>query len=146
MAQNADSVTVRTGETVSGVTVTITEGAASLRGFVAAPKGQRLPQPAFVYLIPSEKENAATLFRYFEARVRDDGSFFIDNIAPGEYLVVALKPQNDAPGTSAIAIQQNSTLRNAVMQEAEKLKQKLSFKPCERMDNYDLTFAGATNP
>ena len=78
--------------------------------------------------------------------MHDDGSFSIDNIAPGEYLVVALKPQNDAPGTSAIAIQQNSTLRNAVMQEAEKLKQKLSFKPCERMDNYDLTFAGATNP
>jgi hypothetical protein len=117
-----------------------------VRGSVAASKGTRLPKSAFVYLIPAEKENAATLYRYFEARLRGDGSFSIENIAPGEYFIVALKPDNDAPSSSAIAIRQDSTLRNTVVREAEILKQKLSVKPCERLDNYDLTFNGATNP
>lgn len=141
----SDSVSVRLGEAVSGLTVTFAEGAGALRGSVA-PKGDRLPKSTYVYLVPAEKENATTVFRYFEARLRGDGSFSIDNIAPGEYFIVALKPDNDAPSSSAIAIRQNLTLRNTVVREAEKLKQKLSVKPCERLENYDLTFTSPSNP
>jgi hypothetical protein len=141
-----DSVSVRAGETVSGVTVTFAEGGAAVRGSVATPKGDRLPQSAFVYLLPAEKENAATSFRYFEARLRSDGSFSIDNVAPGEYLIVALRSDNDAPSSTAISIRQDLTLRNTVVREAEKLKQKLSVKACERLDNYDLSFTSAPNP
>jgi len=141
-----DAVSVRGGETVSGLTVTFAEGAAVVGGSVAAPKGDRLPKSAFVYLIPLEKENAPTLSRYFEARIHSDGSFSVDNIAPGEYFIVAMKPDNDAPSSSAIAIRQYSALRNAVVREAEKLKQKLSVKPCERLDNYELAFTSASKP
>jgi carboxypeptidase family protein len=142
-----DTVNVRAGETVSGVTVTLAEGAAVVQGSVAAPKGGRLPKSTFVYLIPAEKENATTLFRYFEARIQGDGTFSLGNIAPGEYFIVALKPDNDAgPSPSAITIRQDATLRNTVVREAEKLKQKLSVKPCERLDNFDLTFTSPTNP
>jgi hypothetical protein len=142
----SDSLNIKAGETISGLTVTFAEGAAVVRGSVSAAKGTRLPKSAFVYLIPAEKENAATVFRYFEARLRDDGSFSIGNIAPGEYFIIAVKPDNDAPNSSVIAIRQDSTLRNTVVREAEKLKQKLSVKPCERVDNYDLSFTSTANP
>jgi hypothetical protein len=141
-----ETLSVRAGEMVSGLAVTFAEGAAVVRGSVVLPKGERLPQSAFVYLIPAEKDNSPTLFKYFETRVRDDGSFSINNISPGEYLIAALKRDDDGPTSSAFAIRQDATLRQTVVRNAEKLKQKLAIKPCEHLDNYDLTLTTALNP
>jgi hypothetical protein len=141
----SDGITLK-NQTVSGLTVTISEGAAGIRGRIVTLEGQQLASRMIVYLVPADKETANNLLRFFEARVASDGSFSIGNIAPGEYFIAALKPDINASRSSAIAIREDPTLRNTVVREAEKLKQKLSVKPCERLDNYDLTFTSASNP
>ena len=144
VASNRDSVTVRGGETISGLVVTFTEGAAVLRGQVVAAEGQRLPDSTFVYLVPADKEGAANLLRYFEAPVAVDGKFAFGNVAPGSYLIVAMK-SNDDPATSN-AIRADASLRTAITREAEKAKQSVNLKACERLDNYEFAYPPTTKP
>ena len=139
-----DSITIRAAETVSGLRVTFAEGAARIRGVVTAPEGQRLPASMFIYLVPAEKDGAANLFRFFESPVASDASFAFDNVTPGEYLIVALK--QDADTQPDITIRFDPRLRNAVVREAQKLKQSFVLKPCERLDNFELPFGVSTKP
>ena len=133
----SEGIAVRAGEKVSGVTVTFTEGAAIVRGRVTPGEGPSLP-PLRVYLVPAEKDAVTNMLRYFETAVAADGSFTIGNVAPGEYLVVALKPGND--GETGIAIRADSSLRTAVAREADKSRHSVTLKPCERIDKYELRY------
>jgi len=133
----SESITVRAVEKVSGVTVTFTEGAAIVRGRVMPAEGPRLPLLR-VYLVPAEKDGVTNMLRYFETAVADDGSFTIGNVAPGEYLVVALKPGKD--GETGFAIRADSSLRTAVAREADRSRQSVTLKPCERIDKYELRY------
>jgi hypothetical protein len=135
---------VRAGETVSGLTVTFSEGAASVRGGITAPEEQSLPAPNFVYLVPADKQNTTNLLRYFEAPVAGDGSFAIGNIAPGDYFIVALRSDGDV--STGTAIRADGDLRATVVREAEKLKQRIALKPCERLDKYELRYPPTTKP
>lgn len=132
-----ETVTVRSGEKVSGVTVTFTEGAAVFSGQVTSTEGTSL-LALRVYLVPAEKAGVTNVLRYFETAVAADGSFTISNVAPGEYLVVALKPGKD--GETAIALRADSSLRTAVTVEANKSSQSVTLKPCERIDKYELRY------
>lgn len=144
VASNTDRITVRAGETIPGLTVTFTEGAAVLRGQVAAAEGQRLPARTFVYLVPADKESSENLLRYFEAPVASDGSFALGNVAPGSYLIVALKSDGEPPTANAVRVDTN--LRTEVRREAEKAKQSVTLKACERLDNYEFGYPPVTKP
>lgn len=133
----SEGITVRAGEKVSGVTVSFTEGAAIVRGRVTPAEGPSLP-PLRVYLVPAEKDGATNMLRYFETAAAADGSFTIGNVAPGEYLVVALKPGKEAE--TGFAIRADSSLRTAVAREADKSRQSVTLKPCERIDKYELRY------
>src|SRR5207302_9918170 len=50
----ADGITLK-NQTVSGLTVTMSEGAAGLRGRVTAGEAQLLPSRMMIYLVPAEK-------------------------------------------------------------------------------------------
>ena len=135
-----DSITLKTGERVSGLTVTFTEGAASLRGRISAPEGQSLPPRMRVYLVPAERESLENTLRFFEAVAESDGRFAIGNIAPGRYWIIA-RPAEDIDSTRVKLIRQGSDFRAKVLHEAESLKKEISFKPCERLVDYDLPYA-----
>ena len=137
-----DGVTVKSGERVSGLTVTITEGAASLRGRVSVAEGQRLPRDLRVYLLPAERESAENVLRFFEARAESDGSFAIGNIAPGRYWLLGRAGDESDP-TKVKVIRQDSALRSQVLKEAEGAKNEVSLQPCQRMLDYDLLFPPA---
>lgn len=134
-----DGLTLKSGERVSGLTVTMTEGAASIRGRITAPEGQRLPTGLSVYLVPAEKETAADVLQFFETRAESDGTFVIGNIAPGKYWLVAR--ENEARKTAGEKyIRRDSELRLAVLREAEKIKKEVPLKPCARLTDYELPF------
>ena len=135
-----DSITLKTGERVSGLTVTFTEGAASLRARIVAPEGPNLPARMRVYLVPAERESIDNVLRFFEAAVDGDGRVAIDNVAPGRYWIIA-RPAEENESTRVKLIRQDSDLRAKVMREAEGLKKETSFKPCERTVDYDLPYA-----
>jgi hypothetical protein len=138
----SDGVNVK--QSVSGLVVTISEGAAGLRGRVTVAEGQRLPARTVVYLVPAEKENAPNLLRYFEARAESDGAFNIRNVVPGDYLIHARTAEGDTP--RLISIREDLELRTAVIREAEKAKQSVTLKACERLENYEFSYPPATKP
>jgi hypothetical protein len=138
----SDGVSVK--QTVSGLTLTISEGAAGLRGRITVAEGQRLPPLTIVYLVPAEKENTTNLLRYFEGRAESDGTFNIRNVAPGEYLIHARAAESETP--RVISIREDSDLRTAVTREAEKTKQSVTLKACERLENFEFAYPSATKP
>src|SRR5690349_11993430 len=79
---------VKTGDRLAGLTVTLAQGAATLRGQLVS-EGQQVPEKLFVYLVPSEKEKAEAVLRYYAAPVSPDGKIAVHNIAPGRYWVLA---------------------------------------------------------
>jgi protocatechuate 3,4-dioxygenase beta subunit len=139
-----DGVLVKPSEHVSGLTVTIAEGAAKLRGKITLAEGQSLSANLRVYMIPAERENADNVLRFYEARPDADRSFTIDNVAPGRYLIVArLMEQNDFG--VAKSIRQDGSFRANVVHDAEALKKDVAFKPCEQLADYQLPYSPPTS-
>ena len=131
----SDGVSVK--QSVAGLTVTISEGAAGIRGRLTVAEGQRLPARTFIYLVPAEKENATNPLRYFEGRAENDGTFNLRNVVPGDYFIHA-RAAEDTP--RMISIREDSEFRTAVTREAEKVKQSVTLKTCERLENYEFAY------
>jgi hypothetical protein len=137
----ADGITLKFGERVSGLTITITEGAASLHGRVSVGEGQARLAGLRVYLVPFEHKSDDVL-RFFDGRVDSDGTFAIVNIAPGRYWIIA-RPDDQSDPANAKSIRHDPDLRGKVLREAENLKKEISFQPCERSTDYDLRYVPA---
>jgi hypothetical protein len=132
-------ITLRPGEHLSVLTVTMTEGAARLRGHITAAEGQRVPAGLRVYLAPAERENAANVLSFFEAPVQSDATFAVDNVRPGRYRIIA-RAADDGDPAKVKPVRQESDLRARVIREAEASKKEISFKPCEKPADYELTW------
>ncbi len=140
LAVARDGITLKSGERVAGLTVTITEGAGALRGHISVAEDQRLPVGLRVYLIPAEPDNAENVLRFFDAAAESDGSFAIGNVAPGRYWIIARAADNGEPA-KVKPIRQDSALRAKVLREAGAAKKEISFQPCERAADYDLPYS-----
>jgi hypothetical protein len=137
-----DGIALKSGDKVTGLTVTITEGGARLRGRIAVAEGQRLAPGLRVYVVPVERDSAENVLRFFEGVAESDGSFAIGNIAPGKYLIIARPPEESDPGTIK-SIKQDPAFRSKVVKEAEALKKEISFKPCEQAKDFELPWPAA---
>jgi hypothetical protein len=139
-----DGITLKSGERVSGLTVTIAEGAASFRGRVMVAEGQSLPPNLRIYLVPAEKESVADVLRFFETRADTDGGFAMGNIAPGHYWMIGRAADESEPATIK-AIRQDSALRSQVAKEAEKTRNEIQLQPCQRIVDYEIRYPPAAN-
>jgi Carboxypeptidase regulatory-like domain len=83
-------VAISSGQHATGLTITMAEGAAGIRGkVVPASESVTLPSRLRVHLVPAEVESADDILRYAEAAADGDGAFSIGNLAPGRYFVLA---------------------------------------------------------
>jgi protocatechuate 3,4-dioxygenase beta subunit len=127
-----DGVTIRPGEKPAGITVTIAEGAAALKGRVASNQaGQdgRLPAKVRAYLIPAEKEAADDPLRYAQTTAAGDGDFNFKNLAPGRYYLLAKQIKDgDAHADRA-----------SLRKEAEASGTVIELQSCQRVEDYELT-------
>jgi hypothetical protein len=130
---------VRAGENVSGVTIAITEGGASLRGRLTLPEGETAPQNLRVYLVPSEREQADNPLRFFEDVVAGDATFAIGNIAPGKYWLFAQAAERVDERTVK-SPRSDGDLRAKLLKDAGALKNEITFKPCERTVDYEFRY------
>jgi hypothetical protein len=124
---------------VSGLTVTITEGAALVRGHISANESKSLPAHARVYLVPAEREAVNNVYRFYERAAERDGSFNLDNVAPGRYLIVARQAEENESGVTKL-VRLDEALRTTVLKEAEAMKKALALKPCEQVADFDLSY------
>ena len=141
-------VAVKPGERVNAVTVVLAEGAASIRGRVISRKdAAALPDRLRVHLVPAEQRTADDLLRYAEATVQSDGAFALSNVAPGRYwLIVREVSEVEAKERSPRRLSWTSSSRATLRREAEASNILLDLKPCQRVVDYELSYAPLTTP
>jgi carboxypeptidase family protein len=131
--------TVKQGERLSGLTVTLAGGAASLKGQIKLAEGQKLPPKVFIYLVPAEPEKAEDVLRFFASLVAPDGSFALNNLPPGQYLTIAKAAgENESNVLSKLRLPDELEARRKLRQEAILAKTEIELKPCQNILDYKL--------
>jgi hypothetical protein len=137
---------LRSGERATGLTITLAEGAASVRGKITPGEGAKLPSRLRVHLVPAERERADDVLRYAQVNASSDGSFTVTNLAPGKYWLLARPISDDE--TTAIAPRPaawDNTERAKLRREAEAAKVELELQPCQRVNDFALRFAATAS-
>ena len=136
-----DGLNIRSGENVSGLAITVAEGAAYLSGKVVAQEGTALPVRLRIYLVPVAKESADDALRFPETLIGPDGRFAFDNIAPGSYRIIA-QPVSDSDdsATSKQPVSWDADGRSKLYREAERINAEVDLKTCQSMDDYVLKY------
>ncbi|MDX2041519.1 MAG: carboxypeptidase-like regulatory domain-containing protein [Acidobacteriota bacterium] len=132
-------ITLKAGEKLTGLEITLAEGAASLSGRVTPKPGGNLPSRLRVYLVPAETTAADDLLRYREVQIEKNGSFEFKHLAPGKYLMLA-RSSSDTESNSQRPAAFDSTERTKLRKEAEAANQQLELLPCQRVKDHVLKF------
>lgn len=135
------TVTIRPGENLSGIAISVGQDAAGLRGR-AATEGTAIREGTRVYLVPVERDQVNNLLRYSETFVKSDGTFALTSLAPGRYFVLArVEPPSD-PDTSPRPVAWDTAARVKLRREAEAANTIIELKPCQQMVDYELKIGG----
>lgn len=136
--------TLKPGDRLSGLIITMALGAASLRGQIEIAEGQKLPPRLFVYLVPAEPEKADDVLRFFAAPVEADGSFALNHLAPGRYWPLAQTAnESDVSVLSKLRLPDEAEARAKVRHDAEGAKIDTTLQPCQNLTGYRLPFRPA---
>ena len=134
-------ISVKSGERVSGLEITLGEGAAAVSGkIVSATEGKSLPAKVRVFLIPAEPTAAEDVLRYREL-AGTDGKFHFKNLAPGKYRVLA---RSDSGEPTARPAAYEATERARLRREAEAAGQEFSLSLCQRRNDLEVKYT--SNP
>jgi hypothetical protein len=131
-------ITVKSGDRLTGLTVTLAEGGGSVRGRLVVPEDKKVPANLNVMFVPAEREKADDVLRYFAVDVASDQTFSADNLPPGRYWVTTHpRLPSDIPGNNLRfpdGAQQRTRLR--LMAEASNFV--IEVKPCQNVADYQL--------
>jgi hypothetical protein len=129
--------TLKPGERLNGLTITLAQGAASLRGQIALSEGETLAEKLHVYLIPAEKDATEDPLRFYATAIAADGKVALDQVAPGRYLVLARVPTDESPLTK-LRSPDATAYRAKLRREAEAVKAEIELKPCQRVSDFKV--------
>jgi hypothetical protein len=135
-----NGLALKSGERAKGLTVTLTEGAASVSGkIIPATEGAKLPARLRVHAIPAERERADDVLHYAQVNANSDGSFTLTNLAPGKYWLLArVISDDDATTLPPRPAAWENTERAKLRREAEAAKVEIELQPCQRVSNYEI--------
>jgi hypothetical protein len=92
-------------------------------------------------LIPAEEGAAETVLRYAETIVHGDGSFGLNNLAPGKYWLIARPtPETDPVDAPIRPLAWDANERAKLRKEAEASKIEVELKPCQRASDQIVKF------
>jgi Carboxypeptidase regulatory-like domain len=130
----ANWMTVKSGEQLSNLTITLAQGAASIRGRVVVAEGAATPAMS-LYLVPAEPDKPNDVLRYFVSAVADDMTFTFNNLPPGRYFTYL-----DTQATTLKKLRQPEAApeRLKVRRSAETKKNEIELKPCQNLVDYQL--------
>jgi hypothetical protein len=133
----ANWTVVKFGDQLSSLTITLAEGAASIRGRVPVAEGAAVPEGLAVYLMPASPDKAEDVLRFFVTSVAADGTFGFNNLPPGKYLVLT---NSDAQNASLAKLRQpeSAAARTKLRRTAETKKIEIDLKPCHNLNDYQL--------
>jgi len=135
----ANWTTLKSSEQLHNVTITLAEGAASLRGRIVVAEGATAPATAVVYLVPTETDKADDVLRYFVTNIGADGAFTLTNLPPGKYLAL-MQTTADAQIETLAKLRQpeSAAARTKLRRNAEAQKAEIELKPCQNLTDYQL--------
>ena len=130
---------VKSGDRLTGLTVTLAEGGGSVRGRLALGEDSKAPANLNVFFVPAEREKADDVLRYFTFEVAADQTFSADNLPPGRYWVIAQpRLDRDKPGSN-LRLPDAATNRTKIRTAAELIKNEIELKPCQNVSDYQLS-------
>lgn len=129
---------VKAGEKLTGLSMVMAEGAASLQGKITVSSNKKTPSRNRVYLIPVEANEAENLTRYFDVVTRDT-SFSFSNIAPGKYWLYSIGISETEIVTFRNPNLWDAKLRTQLRRDAEAAKQLIELAPCQKVKDFALT-------
>lgn len=129
--------TVKSGDRLSGLTITLAQGAASLQGQLVLKEGETQPEGTFLYLVPAEREKGVDVLRFFAAAVSGDGKIALNNIAPGRYWVL-VKSETTVSSVTKLRSPDQAEFRAKLRREAEAANTEIEFKPCQNVVGFQL--------
>ncbi|HXU39504.1 MAG TPA: carboxypeptidase regulatory-like domain-containing protein [Blastocatellia bacterium] len=143
-----NGITMRSGDKVKGLVMTVTEGAAGLRGKVISAEDNKPPAVKMrVHLVPSEPEAADEVLRYAEGDVASDGSFSLTNLAPGKYWLVARENSDqDQSEAERKPLAWDAGARVGLRFEGEGSKKMVELNRCQRVRDFVLSYTPLTKP
>jgi len=128
---------VKPGDTLSGLTVTLAQGAASLSGELALGEGETVPEKLVVYLVPVERDKADDVLRFYAAPVTADGEVELNNIAPGRYWILAQPAIDSAESPlTKLRLPDETETRLRLRRAAEAAKTEIELKPCQSVGDF----------
>ena len=140
-------IALGTGTRVTNVNVQIAQDAAGLRGHItSAAEGGEAAQPPLnlkVYLVPAERERAEDILRYSEVQMASDGTFTLQNLAPGRYWIIARAAENETPERTPRPLAWDADTRAKLRRDAESANSTIELQPCQRLNDYVLRYAAA---
>ena len=132
---------IKPGEKISDLTITLAEGAASIRGRVPVAEGATIPSGSALYLVPAEVDKAADVLRYFITNVASDGAFTFNSLPPGRYWTLLQNPVQTELGTLVkLRSPESAEARTKLRRAAESQKSDVELKPCQTLTDYHLSF------
>jgi len=141
-------ITLKSGDKVKGLVLTLAEGAAGLRGkIVIGEKNSEPTSKMTVHLVPAELEAADEVLRHYEAEAAADGSFSLANLAPGKYWLVAREVSDqEQKETDHKPLAWDAGSRTALRFEGEATKKVVELTPCQRVIDYVLKYTPLIPP
>ncbi len=124
---------LKSAERLSGLTITLAQGAASFSAQVAEDRSEAL----FLYLVPAEKERAEDALRFFGAAIGPDRKVALNNLPPGNYWV-PVKSEGAPVSTAKLRLPDQKELRASLRREAEAAKTTIELKPCQNLTGFQL--------
>jgi hypothetical protein len=126
---------LKSGDRLSGLTITLAQGAASFSGQIAEDRSEDL----FLYLVPAEKERAEDALRFFGAAIGPDRKAALNNLPPGSYRVlVKSTAEGGSVSTAKLRLPDQKELRASLRREAEAAKTTIELKPCQHVSGFAL--------
>ena len=139
-----DGLTVKAGEKLTGLRLTIAPGAAMLKGKVTVAENTKLPARLHIHLIPAEAEAIDDVLRFVEISAAADGSFSFSHVAPGKYFVLARAiPESESGNKRIQPAAWGLAERKKLRKDAAAANLAIELQPCRQIIDYALRFTSS---
>lgn len=137
----ANWTVIKSGDQITNLTITLAEGAASIKGKLTLPEGASAPAEASVFLLPVEPDKSEDVLRFFVIEIEADGTITFNNLPPGKYWSIAQITNDPQLSTlSKLRQPESAAARTKLRRTAETQKNALELKPCQNLTEYQISF------
>jgi hypothetical protein len=131
-------ITLKFGDRLTGLTITLAEGAASIKGGLKVAESGKRPEKLSVYLVPAERDKLDDPLRFFGTELDADWTFTLNNLAPGRYWIVTQPPVDPELAPEKLRLPSAVESRLKLRRAAEASKTEIELKPCQNVTDLQL--------